>query len=119
MPEGLQAGRLEVTVVAALDGFAAALRTKVEAAAEGLAVKVKVKVDDKGLRKRLEKAVKKASKGVEAKVRIKVAEEKTRLREEISSLTQAAADDVAVNLPVRVGDPDDRGRQGGLLRRIR
>lgn len=115
MAEGLQAGRLEVPVVADLAGFAAKLRTEVETAAEGLAAQVKVKIDDKNLRKRLEKAVKKASKGVTAKIRVKVDDD--RLREELEGVRRRIAD-ADLNLPIRPdGDGDRRG--GGLLGGVR
>ncbi|AWI32685.1 hypothetical protein DDW44_30685 [Streptomyces tirandamycinicus] len=116
----MQAGRLEVTVVAALDGFARELRTKVEAAAEGLAAKVQVEVDDSGLRKRLEKAVKKASRGVTAKVQVKV--DRDRLRGELEEIARLVGNsDARINVPVR---PDEDGdgsgaRRGGFLDRIR
>ncbi|WP_328333323.1 hypothetical protein [Streptomyces sp. NBC_00455] len=117
MAEGLQAGRLDVPVVADLAGFARELRTKVEAAAEGLAVKVKIKVDDKNLRKKLEAAVKEASKGVSAKVKIKIDDQ--RLRAELDGIARRiAATDVRV--PVRPdGDSDSHSRSGGLLAGVR
>ncbi|MGG7574085.1 hypothetical protein [Streptomyces sirii] len=117
MADGLQAGRLDVPVVADLTGFVRELRTKVEEAAEGLAVKVKVKVDAKGLRKRLETAVKEASKGVTAKVKIKVDDQ--RLRAELDGIARriAGAD---VRVPVRPdGDSDSHSRSGGLLSGVR
>ncbi|PRH78855.1 hypothetical protein C6N75_12680 [Streptomyces solincola] len=114
MAEGLQAGRLEVTVVSVLDGFAAELRTKVEAAAEGLAAKVKVEIDDKGLRKRLKKAVEKASKGVTATVNVRV--DRDGLRGELDEVARRVADS-DVRVPVRPDDEGDTG--GGLLGRIR
>ncbi|MEV7512085.1 hypothetical protein AB0O57_29425 [Streptomyces sp. NPDC091201] len=116
MSEGLQAGRLEVPVVADLAGFARELRSRIEAAAEGLAVKVKVKVDDTGLRKRLERAVEKASRGVTATVRVKV--DRDRLRTELATVARDVAG-TDLNLPVT---PDgDRGGSagGGLLGRLR
>ncbi|MBV1940772.1 hypothetical protein KUF83_30015 [Streptomyces sp. BV286] len=114
MPEGMQAGRLEVTVVAALDGFAQELRTKVETAAEGLAAKVKLEVVDKGLRKRLRTAVKEASKGLTAKVNVRVDHEG--LRGELDDAARRVADS-DVRIPVR---PDGDGSSGGgLLGRIR
>ncbi|MEU7228938.1 hypothetical protein [Streptomyces chrestomyceticus] len=116
MPEGLQAGRLEVTVVSVLDGFARELRTKVEAAAEGLAVKVKVEVDSKGLRRRLKNAVKEASKGLTAKVKVKV--DRDGVRGELEEVArQAASTDVRV--PVRPDGDGGGGRSGGLLGRLR
>ncbi|MGC5042509.1 hypothetical protein ACLQ16_04230 [Streptomyces albidoflavus] len=117
MAEGLQAGRLDVPVVADLAGFARELRTKVEAAAEGLAVKVKVKVDSKGLRKKLETAVKEASKGVSAKVKIKVDDQ--RLRAELDNIARRIAG-TDVRVPVRPdGDSDSSSRGGGLLSGVR
>lgn len=107
MTEGLQAGRLEVPVVASLDGFAAELRTKVESVAEGLAVKVKVKLDTKGLRARLEKAVEKASKGVKATVKVRV--DRDGLRGELDEVARRVADS-DIRVPVR---PDDDGASGG------
>ncbi|MER7759476.1 hypothetical protein [Streptomyces sp. NPDC097619] len=114
MAEGLQAGRLEVTVVSVLDGFARELRTKVEAAAEGLAAKVKLEVDDKGLRRRLKSAVKEASKGLKAKVEVRV--DRDGLREELDTAARQAADS-GIHVPVR---PDgESGREGGFLGRLR
>ncbi|RSS97262.1 hypothetical protein EF903_01705 [Streptomyces sp. WAC05292] len=114
MSEGLQAGRLEVTVVSVLDGFARELRTKVETAAEGLAAKVKIEVDDKGLRRRLKNAVKEASKGLTAKVKVRV--DHDGLRGELDEVARRAADS-DIRVPVR---PDDEeGGGGGLLDRIR
>ncbi|MFG3132883.1 hypothetical protein ACGFZU_34945 [Streptomyces tendae] len=115
MAEGMQAGRLEVPVVASLAGFAETLRTQVEAAAEGLAVKVKVKVDDKGLRRRLQKAVDKAAAGVTATIGVRL--DRDRLREELATAARAAAQS-DVRVPLR---PDDgeAGRSGGFLGRIR
>ncbi|MFN1193381.1 hypothetical protein ACK03K_34520, partial [[Kitasatospora] papulosa] len=115
MAEGLQAGRLEVPVVADLAGFAAKLRTEVETAAEGLAAQVKVKIDDKGLRKRLEKAVKKASQGITAKIRVKVDDD--RLRSELDGVRRRIAD-ADLNLPIRPDADGDR-RGGGLLGGVR
>lgn len=117
MAEGLQAGRLEVPVVADLAGFARELRTRVETAAEGLAAKVKVKVDSKGLRKKLEAAVKEASKGVSATVKIKVDDQ--RLREELDNIARRIAG-TDVRVPVRPdGDSDTNSRGGGLLSGVR
>ncbi|MFI9052520.1 hypothetical protein [Streptomyces sp. NPDC053427] len=114
MSEGLQAGRLEVTVVSVLDGFARELRTKVETAAEGLAAKVKIEVNDKGLRKRLKNAVKEASAGLTAKVNVRV--DRDGLRGELEEVARRAADS-DVRVPIR---PDDDGaRGGGLLSRVR
>ncbi|MBG7704913.1 hypothetical protein HCJ76_44330 [Streptomyces sp. MC1] len=113
MAEGMQAGRLEVTVVASLEGFARELKLKVEAAAEGVSAKIGVKVDGKGLRRQLKRVVEEASKGVSAKVRVKVEEDRGRLRREVSALTDEAAQGAAVNLPVRLSDSDDNGRTGG------
>ncbi|KIF04156.1 hypothetical protein PL81_20295 [Streptomyces sp. RSD-27] len=116
MAEGIQAGRLEVTVVAALDGFARELRTKVEAAAEGLAVKVQVEVDSKGLRKRLKTAVKEASAGLTAKVNVRV--DRSGLRAELEDVARSAGSEVRV--PVRADDERGSGDGGGgLLGRIR
>lgn len=111
MAEGLQAGRLDVPVIADLAGFAQKLRTEVEAAAEGLAVKVKIKVDDKGLRKRLEKAVEKASRGVTATIRVKV--DQDRLRTELDGVARRVAD-TDLSLPIRP-DGDGEGSPGGGL----
>ncbi|WP_030777670.1 hypothetical protein [Streptomyces sp. NRRL S-920] len=117
MAEGLQAGRLDVPVVADLAGFARNLRSKIETAAEGLAVKVKVKVDSKGLRKKLDTAVKEASKGVSAKVKIKVDDQ--RLRTELDGIARRIAG-TDVRVPVRPdGDSDRGGRGGGLLSGVR
>ncbi|MEU0857420.1 hypothetical protein ABZ352_18550 [Streptomyces griseofuscus] len=118
MSEGLQAGRLEVTVVAALDGFARELRTKVEAAAEGLAAKVKVEIDDKGLRRRLKTAVKEASKGVTAKVTVRV--DRDGLRGELEEVARRAGADADIRVPVRPdGDGNGSSGGGGLLARLR
>ncbi|CAM5235530.1 Phage tail protein OS=Streptomyces griseomycini OX=66895 GN=FHS37_006603 PE=4 SV=1 [Streptomyces griseomycini] len=117
MAEGLQAGRLDVPVVANLAGFAEKLRTAVETAAEGLAAQVKVEVDSKGLRKRLEKAVEKASRGVTATVRVKVDE--SRFQAELEALRRRV-DDADLRLPVRPdGEGDGGGQSGGLLSRLR
>ncbi|MET7573416.1 hypothetical protein ABZT04_33700 [Streptomyces sp. NPDC005492] len=117
MAEGLQAGRLDVPVVADLAGFAAKLRSEVEAAAEGLAAKIKVEVNAKGLRKQLKKAVEEASKGVTAKVKVKVDEE--RFRSELDGIRRSI-DDLDLNLPVRPDrDGDNGGRRGGLLSGLR
>ncbi|MFB6525256.1 hypothetical protein [Streptomyces sp. NPDC056399] len=116
MPEGLQAGRLDVPVVADLNGFARTLRRKVEAAAEGLAVKVKIKVDAKHLRRKLDDAVKEASKGLSAKVKVKL--DDRRLRAELDTVAQQVGD-TDVRVPVTADDEADGGRRGGLLDRIR
>ncbi|MCG8971741.1 hypothetical protein [Streptomyces sp. CL12-4] len=117
MAEGLQAGRLEVPVVANLAGFAAKLRTEVETAAEGLAAKIKVEVDAKGLRRQLKEAVKEASKGVTAKVRVKIDEE--RFQTSLDGIRRRI-DDLDLNLPVRAdGDGDNSSRGGGLLAGLR
>nr|WP_241265571.1 hypothetical protein [Streptomyces boncukensis] len=108
---------MEVPVTSDLAGFAQELRTKVEAAAEGLAVKVKVKVDAKGLRKKLKTAVKEASKGVHAKIKVKVDDH--RLRTELDAIARRVSG-ADVRLPVRPdGDSDGHGRGGGLLSRLR
>ncbi|MFG2795743.1 hypothetical protein [Streptomyces pseudovenezuelae] len=116
MAEGLQAGRLDVPVVADLAGFAAKLRTEVESAAEGLAAKIKVEVDAKGLRRRLKEVVKEASKGVTATVKVKVDEE--RFRAEIDGIRRRL-DDADLNLPVRPNGDGDGERRGGLLSGLR
>lgn len=117
MAEGMQAGRLEVPVVASLEGFAEKLRTKVEEAAEGLAVKVKIKVDDKGLRKRIEKAVDKAAAGVTATIGVRI--DRDRLREELNAAARTASRS-DIRVPLRT-DSDDGGSSGGggFLGRIR
>ncbi|AKN68769.1 hypothetical protein QR97_02185 [Streptomyces sp. PBH53] len=117
MAEGLQAGRLEVPVVADLAGFARELRTKVEEAAEGLAVKVKVEVGSKGLRKKLEAVVKEASKGVTAKIKVKV--DDARLRTELDAIAHRIAS-TDLRVPVRPdGESDSHARGGGLLSGLR
>ncbi|MFE1289620.1 hypothetical protein [Streptomyces sp. NPDC058751] len=117
MAEGMQAGRLEVPVVASLEGFAEKLRTKVEEAAEGLAVKVKVKVDDKGLRKKLKKAVDEAAAGVKATVGVRV--DRDRLREELEAVARLASRS-DVRVPLRTDSDDGGGANGGgFLGRIR
>ncbi|MFI1201605.1 hypothetical protein ACH4VR_19500 [Streptomyces sp. NPDC020883] len=115
MAEGLQAGRLEVPVVANLAGFARDLRVKVEGAAEGLAAKVKIKVDDSGLRERIQAAVDKAQAGISAKIQLRVDHE--RLRHEMSAAArEAASHDISV--PLRP-DENGRGRGDGLTSRLR
>ncbi|MEE1764422.1 hypothetical protein [Streptomyces sp. SP18BB07] len=114
MAEGLQAGRLDVPVVANLAGFAEKLRTQVETAAEGLAAKVKVEIDAKGLRRRLKDVVKEASKGVTATVRVKIDEE--RFRTELDGIRRRL-DNASLNLPVRPNG--DGQRRGGLLGGLR
>ncbi|WP_404949136.1 hypothetical protein HFP70_35730 [Streptomyces sp. ARC14] len=116
MAEGLQAGRLEVTVVSVLDGFARELRTKVETASEDLAAKVKVEIDDKGLRRRLKNVVKEASKGVTAKIKVKV--DHAGVRGELDEVARRAAD-TDVRVPVRPDGDGDGTRGGGLLSRLR
>ncbi|MER6109387.1 hypothetical protein [Streptomyces hirsutus] len=117
MAEGLQAGRLDVPVVADLAGFAEKLRTEVETAAKGLAATVKIKVDDKKLREKLEKAVKKASRGVTAKVRVEIDED--RFRATLDGIRRRV-DDTDLRLPVRPdGDGDGGSSSGGLLSRLR
>lgn len=116
MAEGLQAGRLDVPVVADLAGFAAKLRTEVESAAEGLAAKIKVEVDAKGLRRRLKEVVKEASKGVTATVKVKVDEQ--RFRAEIDGIRRRL-DDADLNIPVRPDGDGDGERRGGLLSGLR
>ncbi|MGW4086978.1 hypothetical protein ACWEGS_28500 [Streptomyces sp. NPDC004822] len=116
MAEGLQAGRLDVPVVADLAGFAERLRTAVETAAEGLAAKIKVEVDSKGLRRRLKDAVKEASKGVTAKIRVEIDEE--RFRTALDGIRRRI-DDTDLNIPVRPDGDGDNGSSGGLLGRLR
>ncbi|MDH6628663.1 ribosome maturation factor RimP [Streptomyces sp. LBL] len=117
MAEGLQAGRLDVPVVADLSGFAQRLRTAVETAAEGLAAKVKVEVDSKGLRRRLKEAVNEASKGVTAKIRVEIDEE--RFWTTLDGIRRRI-DDTDLNIPVRPDGDGDSGRGGGgLLARLR
>lgn len=116
MAEGLQAGRLDVPVVADLAGFAAKLRTEVESAAEGLAAKIKVEIDSKGLKRRLKEVVKEASKGVSATVRVKVDEE--RFRADLDGIRRRL-DDADLNLPVRPSGDGDGERSGGLLSGLR
>ncbi|MFJ4084870.1 hypothetical protein ACIP2Z_38755 [Streptomyces iakyrus] len=116
MAEGLQAGRLDVPVVADLSGFAERLRTAVETAAEGLAAKIKVEVDSKGLKRRLKEAVKEASKGVTAKIRVEIDEE--RFRTTLDGIRRRI-DDTDLNIPVRPDGGGDNGSGGGLLTRLR
>ncbi|WP_371605097.1 hypothetical protein OG345_41865 (plasmid) [Streptomyces sp. NBC_01220] len=117
MAEGLQAGRLDVPVVADLSGFAQKLRAEVEAAAEGLAAAVKVKIDEKGLRKRLKKAVEEASKGVTATIRVKIDED--RFRAELDSVRRRLGE-ADLNLPIRPEGDGGGGRRGdGLLPGLR
>ncbi|RZU28334.1 hypothetical protein EV284_6500 [Streptomyces sp. BK022] len=113
MGEGLQAGRLDVPVVADLSGFAQKLRTDVEAAAEGLTAKIKLKVDGKGFRKQLERTVKEAAKGVTATVKVKIDEE--RVRSEIDGLRRRL-DESGLTVPVTAGN-DRNGQLGNGVRR--
>lgn len=115
MSEGLQAGRLDVPVVADLAGFAAKLRSEVETAAEGLAAKIKVAVDGKGLRKELKRVVEEASKGVTAKIKVKIDEE--RFRSELDGFRRRL-DDEDLSLPIRPNG-DGNGRRNGLLDGLR
>jgi hypothetical protein len=111
----MQAGRLEVPVVASLKGFASELRTKVEAAAKGLSAKVSLAIDAEGLRERLETAVEEASAGITAKIRVEI--DQSRLRAELEEVArQVGRTDLTV--PVRA-DEEEGGRRGGLLERIR
>ncbi|MEU5978438.1 hypothetical protein [Streptomyces sp. NPDC047315] len=109
MGEGLQAGRLDVPVIADLAGFAAKLRTEVETAAEGLAAKIKVEIDAKGLRRRLKNVVKEASKGVSAKIKVEIDDE--RFRSGLAAL-QRRVDAANLRLPVRA---DGDGNRSSLL----
>nr|WP_203672344.1 hypothetical protein [Streptomyces sp. SID13666] len=115
----MQAGRLEVPVSAALEGFARELRTKVEAAAEGLAVKIAVEVSKKGLRKRLETVVKEAAAGVKATVRVDL--DRDHLRGELEEAASIARH-TNISVPIRADGGDGRrggGGGGGLVSRIR
>ncbi|MCX5182658.1 hypothetical protein [Streptomyces sp. NBC_00268] len=116
MGEGLQAGRLDVPVVADLAGFAAKLRAEVESAAEGLAAKIKVEIDAKGLRRRLKDVVKEASKGVTAKIRVEVDED--RFRASLDGIRRRI-DDSDLNVPVRPDGDGDGSNRGGLLAGLR
>ncbi|MBZ6253625.1 hypothetical protein KVH27_35330 [Streptomyces olivaceus] len=116
MAEGLQAGRLNVPVIADLAGFAEKLRTQVETAAEGLTAKVKVEVDKKGLRRRLKEVVKEASKGVTAKVRVEIDED--RFHRALDGIRRRI-DGLDVNLPVRPDGDGDSSSGGGFLSRLR
>ncbi|MFI1532040.1 hypothetical protein [Streptomyces griseus] len=116
MAEGLQAGRLEVPVVADLAGFVRKLRTEVEAAAEGLVATVKVEIDGKGLRRRLKEVVKKASTGVQATVRVHVDEE--RFQSSLDGIRRRL-DDTDLTVPVRPDGDGDGRRNGGLLDALR
>ncbi|WP_108934626.1 hypothetical protein [Streptomyces ardesiacus] len=116
MGEGLQAGRLDVPVVANLAGFAEKLRTQVEAAAEGLAAKVSVEIEKKGLRRRLKEVVKEASKGVTAKIRVEIDED--RFHTALDGIRRRI-DDLDVTLPVRPDGDNDDGSSGGFLARLR
>ncbi|MFF8696258.1 hypothetical protein ACF08W_29005 [Streptomyces sp. NPDC015144] len=116
MAEGLQAGRLDVPVVADLSGFAGRLRTAVETAAEGLAAKIKVEVDSKGLKQRLKEAVKEASKGVTAKIRVEIDEQ--RFRTTLDGIRRRI-DDTDLNIPIRPDGDGDGDNRGGLLARLR
>nr|WP_202539224.1 hypothetical protein [Streptomyces sp. SID8379] len=112
----MQAGRLDVPVIADLAGFAAKLRTEVETAAEGLAAKIKVEIDGKGLRRRLKDVVKEASKGVTSTVKVKVDEE--RFRAELDGIRRRL-DDAGLRVPVRTDGDGDSSRRGGLLGGLR
>ncbi|SEE84130.1 hypothetical protein SAMN05216483_6741 [Streptomyces sp. 2131.1] len=116
MAEGLQAGRLDVPVVADLSGFAERLRTAVETAAEGLAAKIKVEVNSKGLKRRLKEAVKEASKGVTAKIRVEIDED--RFRTTLAGIRRRI-DDTDLNIPIRPDGDSDANGGGGLLTRLR
>ncbi|PNG22424.1 hypothetical protein [Streptomyces cahuitamycinicus] len=116
MAEGLQAGRLEVPVVANLAGFAEKLRTQVETAAEGLAAKVKVEIDSKGLKRRLKTVVKEASKGVTAKIRVEIDED--RFRASLDGIRRRI-DDASLNVPVTPDGDGDGSSGGGFLNRLR
>lgn len=116
MAEGLQAGRLDVPVVADLAGFAAKLRAEVESAAEGLAAKIQVEIDSKGLRRRLKEVVKEASKGVTAKIRVEIDED--RFRASLDGIRRRI-DDADLNVPVRPDGDGDGSNRGGLLAGVR
>ena len=76
-PQGIQAGRLEVPVVADLTGFATKLREGVRTAATGLKAAVNVDVDEKSLasaRGQIEAAME----GITADVEVRVDEDRTR-----------------------------------------
>nr|WP_206325891.1 MULTISPECIES: hypothetical protein [unclassified Streptomyces] len=111
----MQAGRLDVPVVADLAGFAGKLRTAVETAAEGLAAQIAVEVDSKGLRRRLKDTVKEASKGITAKIRVEIDED--RIRSTIEGL-QRRIENVDLSVPVRATD-EAEGERGGLLDWVR
>ncbi|MEW1677839.1 hypothetical protein AB0O47_32075 [Streptomyces noursei] len=115
MAEGMQAGRLEVPVVADLSGFARDLRTRVEAAAEGVAAKIKLKVDETGLREKVEAVVEEASAGVSAKIKVKV--DDSRLRTELESIAHRVSG-TEMRVPVSP-DGESSRRGGGLLSRLR
>ncbi|MFJ4988734.1 hypothetical protein ACIP9H_33660 [Streptomyces sp. NPDC088732] len=116
MAEGLQAGRLDVPVIADLAGFAERLRTQIEAAAEGLAAKVKVEIDDTGLREKLEAVVEAASRGVAATIHVNV--DDARVRTQIEEIRQRVAN-ADVDLPIRPDGDADRSSSGGLLGGLR
>ncbi|MFB7403390.1 hypothetical protein ACFCZR_24755 [Streptomyces rubiginosohelvolus] len=116
MAEGLQAGRLEVPVVADLAGFVRKLRTGVETAAEGLVATVKVEIDKKGLRRRLKEVVKEASKGVHATVRVHIDEE--RFQRSLDGIRRRL-DDTDLTVPIRPDGDGDGNRGDGLLARVR
>ncbi|MET8696969.1 hypothetical protein ABZV65_31015 [Streptomyces bauhiniae] len=99
--------------MADLSGFAQKLRTEVEAAAEGLTAKIKLKVDSKGFRKQLERTVKEAAKGVTATVKVKIDEE--RVRSEIDGLRRRL-DESGLTVPV-TADNDRNGQLGAGVRR--
>ncbi|MFJ7004152.1 hypothetical protein ACIQWY_29605 [Streptomyces albidoflavus] len=113
MAEGMQAGRLDVPVVADLAGFAEQLRTKVEAAARGVKVKIEAELKDSGLRERVEESAREASAGVTATIKAKI--DRSQLRDQLNQVARQVARQ-QVTVPVQ---PDGDGRPGtGLRQRL-
>jgi hypothetical protein len=108
----MQAGRLEVPVVADLSGFAQELKTKVETAAKKVSAKINAEVDTDLLREKLETAVETATAGVTAKIKVEID------RDQLRSTLEEAVQDAASSTMARIGArADDNG--GGLLASLR
>ncbi|HEY1177004.1 MAG TPA: hypothetical protein VGF17_12675, partial [Phytomonospora sp.] len=95
-PQGQVAGRLTVIVEASLANFRRELKTKVEAAAEGIKAKIEVEVNDRDLRGSIEEKVAKAAEGVKAEVGIDL--DSKMLKEKVEAAAKAAASKVTVNV---------------------
>lgn len=108
----MQAGRLEVPVVADTTGFAAKLRTAVEAATEGLSAAVQVAVDDKSLVEARGK-IEAAMAGITAHVEVRVDED--RARTYLRDVIGRAADGLKANVQINA---DTRGLADEVSRRF-